>query len=126
MLQPAQILTSDFISNESDSGDGGAISVGNDTDLVVQDSTFIGNSAADHGGAIAYLPTFSQSEGISILSSTLISNGALRGGGLSVDDAGFARVFDSTLEDNVALYLDGGALRLTSVEEVELTRNLLH
>ena len=36
----------------------GAISVGNDTDLVIQESTFIGNSAADHGGAIAYLPAF--------------------------------------------------------------------
>ena len=70
--------------------------MGNDTRVVIQESTFIGNSAADHGGAIAYLPTFSQSEGLSLLNTTLISNGALRGG-VSVDNAGYAWLYDNGL-----------------------------
>ncbi|MEC8277767.1 MAG: putative metal-binding motif-containing protein, partial [Myxococcota bacterium] len=43
---------------------------------------------------------------------------------MSVDNAGYAWLYDNTFEDNVALYLDGGALRLTSINQLELTRNL--
>ena len=123
LIGAVQVMGVSLVSNTSEAGDGGAIAVNNALDLFIEDSQFLGNTAADHGGGISYIPSFIQSEGIEVLESDFISNIALRGGAVSVRSAGFANIMDSIFQENEAVYLDGGGLRLDQIEQIELVRD---
>lgn len=77
--------------------------------LTVKQSTFTGNEARTHGGAIANFGT------LNLLRSTLHANRSIEGSGGAVSNQGTATLFHCTLANNSAA-IDGGAI-LNYVDE---------
>ncbi len=94
----ADILRTTFSGNSNTERDGGAIANYQGT-VVVDNSTFFGNSAADDGGAI-----YNDAD-IIITFSTFTNNIALQGGGgLSIDRLASAELWGNLFTGNTASY----------------------
>lgn len=116
-------------------GDGGAISVGNDTDLTLTGTKFLQNTAGDNGGAVSVGGTgvllaksaiftdnvatnagggiFRSGAGaLTIESSKLTANHAATGGGIDSNGSGAFLVKSSRIIGNSAVIADGGGIEL--------------
>jgi predicted outer membrane repeat protein len=112
----SRISSSDFISNETTEGDGGAID-GSGYVLVVEESNFVNNYAGDDGGAI-------WSGGlVRVLHSDFSGNTAEEDGGAI--DADSVQINQSQFLDNEALY-DGGAIHVQNDESENILSAILN
>ena len=117
------------------SGDGGAISAGNDTDLTLTGTKFLQNSAGDNGGAVSVGGTgvllakgaiFTDnvatnagggifrfgSGALTIEKSKFTANHAATGGGIDSNGSGAFLVKSSRIIGNSAVVADGGGIEL--------------
>ena len=101
------------IFEENRSGDGGAIFTNRASDVVVRNTTFVGNvDFDDDGGAVA----FSNSETVSISESNFTKNTALvAGGAVDVSFSEFVDIRDSIFANN-SCGTSGGAVRIRQSE----------
>lgn len=112
----SRITSSDFISNETTDGDGGAID-GSGYVLIVEESNFVDNSSGDDGGAI-------WSGGlVRVLHSDFSGNTAEEDGGAI--DADSVQINQTQFLDNEALY-DGGALHVQNDESENILSVILN
>ena len=112
----SRITSSDFISNETTDGDGGAID-GSGYVLIVEESNFVNNSSGDDGGAI-------WSGGlVRVLHSDFSGNTAEEDGGAI--DADSVQINQTQFLDNEALY-DGGALHVQNDESENILSVILN
>ena len=110
-----------MIEGRTSSGRGGAIRLQNRGRAIVNNSSFIENSA-DVGGAVAVVSSFSTHERLVVSNSHFIRNRAGRTGGAINLDVGSAAITNSSFLRNRAGH-SGGAINLLNYPRIEVTNS---
>ncbi len=109
-----------LMSNQTETGDGGAIAAAGDAEVSLSDTELSDNEAAGDGGAIAV-----EGGELTLEDCTVSDNLADDGGGILAEGAELLQLTDTELVGNEATG-DGGAVLAEECAEVSLTRLLLH